>query len=233
MIQSLAGKSEEMIRSLAGKIEGFMGSTAESHYKPLDTSSGWIRLVEIIPGSAHRDVRVRLHECELNSSPKYEALSYVWAQASDVRYTIEFGGQRLDVTENLHRCLCGLRAAQKAPHKPLLLWIDAISINQEDLEDKTHAIEMMPSIYKKAERTICWTGVDLSPSTVRFIHHLSGLRDRHEREQKSLVSDPELYYSDIKITVEDLKLVEGGVRDLEGKDWQSLEKFLSIAYFSR
>lgn len=39
-----------------------------------------------------------------------------------------------------------------------LFWIDAISINQEDLEERTQEVRYMGDIYKFAQRVVVWLG---------------------------------------------------------------------------
>jgi hypothetical protein len=38
------------------------------------------------------------------------------------------------------------------------LWIDAISINQETLEERNHQVGIMGEIYSRAECVIIWLG---------------------------------------------------------------------------
>lgn len=48
------------------------------------------------------------------------------------------------------------RAATK--ENPQYLWVDAICINQEDINEKTQQVNMINQIYKAAETTVIWLG---------------------------------------------------------------------------
>jgi hypothetical protein len=38
------------------------------------------------------------------------------------------------------------------------MWIDQISIDQQDVEEKNHQVSMMADIYEHAETVIAWLG---------------------------------------------------------------------------
>lgn len=60
----------------------------------------------------------------------------------------------LHITENLHSALLELRSHQLER----LLWIDAICINQDDMNEKSHQIQLMSKIYGLASCVIVWLG---------------------------------------------------------------------------
>ena len=101
------------------------------------------------------------------AQPAFEALSYTWG--SDGNQTAievlplawEYGLDSeaamvsLAVRQNLHDALKHLRN----PAAPRTLWIDAISINQKDLAERSQQVDRMGDIFKHARRVIVWLGL--------------------------------------------------------------------------
>jgi hypothetical protein len=131
-------------------------------YSPLQASSEKIRLLTLLPGSFGRDIRCQLHETYLdkNSSPRYEALSYAWGSAEDP-VVIYIGNGTLSVTKNLADALQNLRY----PDRPRTLWIDAICVNQQDLEERGQQIQRMAEIYTLAQCVAVWLGSEAEDSS--------------------------------------------------------------------
>jgi hypothetical protein len=91
---------------------------------------------------------------------RYEALSYVWG---DVRNNVDITVMGstpseecslLGVGSNLYDALVHLRR----PCTPRDFWVDAISINQEDPDERSSQVQRMHSIYKYASRVVAWLG---------------------------------------------------------------------------
>jgi vancomycin permeability regulator SanA len=59
------------------------------------------------------------------------------------------------ITQNLHIALQYLRQKDK----PRLFWIDAICINQTDLEERSAQVLKMKDIFEKANDVVIWLGV--------------------------------------------------------------------------
>ena len=85
--------------------------------------------------------------------PDYEALSYVWGDRESPK-TISIDGCVQEVTENLEAALQQLRLSD-APRR---LWVDALCINQEDSKEKSHQIQKMRHIYRRASGVLVWLG---------------------------------------------------------------------------
>lgn len=112
-----------------------------------------IRIVCIKPVSfSETDVCCEvIHHRRSSSALKYEALSYVWGDASDVK-TIKIGADYSDlaVTSNCFDALRRLRLLDEERW----VWIDAICINQKDDNEKIKQIQAMKEIYTQASRVI-------------------------------------------------------------------------------
>ena len=153
----LAGRS---FRSRIHECHGTDEGTKAYRYEPIPDSSS-IRILILHPGSGEDDLEISLN-CTTPTVIDYEALSYVWnnpyAQTfigtNHCYVSIRETDQRMKVEPNLYLALRRLRR----PSEPRLLWIDALCINQDDTEEKSHQILLMSSIYTSAKKTVVWLG---------------------------------------------------------------------------
>lgn len=128
-----------------------------------------IRLLRLLPGDNDCPVKADLFRESLDNSPDFSVLSYSWGPESDkVPITVE--GMTVMITRNLHQCLLNLRS----DITPLVIWIDAICINQSSNEEKNTQVPLMRDIYKAAREEFVWLGetttsLDLIVSSVRFV----------------------------------------------------------------
>lgn len=97
--------------------------------------------------------------CELNRASfdnkdlKYTALSYTWGDPLATT-PILVNGVETQITLNLEAALRHIRQLSDV----ITLWVDALCINQEDLAEKNHQVEMMREIFSGAELVIAWLG---------------------------------------------------------------------------
>lgn len=120
----------------------------------------YTRMIRLLPDE-DKSALIRCQLCNYNLSCSgggehlYEALSYVWG--SPVRsHSIIVNGCRFSITESLHTALLHLRDSQLER----VLWVDAISIKQDDDNEKSKQIPLMRMIYAQARRVIVWLGED-------------------------------------------------------------------------
>ena len=83
----------------------------------------------------------------------YEALSYTWGDTSHLA-AIKVDGCIYPVTSNLESALRALRDPEKAK----VFWVDAICINQSDINEQGQQVRIMWDIYSSAERAVVWLG---------------------------------------------------------------------------
>jgi hypothetical protein len=88
-----------------------------------------------------------------DQTQQYASLSYTWGSEL-TPCDIIVNGINIEVTVNVYLALRDLRFLEK----DRLLWIDALSINQSDEEEKSHQVQQMGSIYRNAERVMIWLG---------------------------------------------------------------------------
>ncbi len=125
-------------------------------YSPLTGPAG-IRLLLLCPGQSDDPIHCYtfLVDLDLDSRPdinngsplpEYFALSYVWGeQHNPVR--IYLNGEAFLVTRNLYSFLRRLREITG----PLVLWVDAICIDQSNKAEREVQVNLMSRIFKQAE----------------------------------------------------------------------------------
>jgi len=92
-----------------------------------------------------------LAPASLDNNPVFEALSYVWGDAT-VRKPVHVGGQVFNVTANLESALRALRQEDVSR----TIWADAICIDQTNVAEKNHQIPLMGRIYSQASAVLVW-----------------------------------------------------------------------------
>lgn len=133
-------------------------------YEPLDPAKCKIRLFELWPGNPGSKVVGRLFNVSLDEIPSFEALSYTWGSPQPT-YNITINGHRIfPMRRNLRKALDDLRQ----PDKSLVLWKNAIYINQPNNAKKTHQTKLMRSIYSSAQVVCAWLDHSVQPMDVSF-----------------------------------------------------------------
>lgn len=114
------------------------------------------RLLLLAPGTSSQPFRGHLEIVDVEQwTNQYEALSYTWG-TEDVRSSIWLEGNRpLPIKPNLETALQHLRLPTQARR----LWIDAICIDQSNLEERSRQVQYMSKVYKHAARVIVWLGL--------------------------------------------------------------------------
>lgn len=108
----------------------------------------------LLPASSHdADIHCELKTVSLSEYPNFEALSYTWGSIGKAD-EIRLDGHKFQVWENAAAALRRLRLPKKARH----LWIDAICINQDDLQERSEQVLLMQRIYGQAEQVCVWLG---------------------------------------------------------------------------
>ncbi|EXK28387.1 hypothetical protein FOMG_15366 [Fusarium oxysporum f. sp. melonis 26406] len=130
-------------------------------YHPLtsDKKHFDIRICILLPKSHGTLVTCKLKTLNLlEDKVDYEALSYAWGSSED-NATITVNETTLQVTRNLTDALTYLRHDSKLRS----LWIDAICINQSDVDERNSQVRAMGRIYSSASCVISWLGLKDDP----------------------------------------------------------------------
>jgi hypothetical protein len=121
-------------------------------YKPLQRPDE-IRLLKLSRGLPFTQCSCELESFKPGDRPTYESISYTWGDPEKNR-KISMDGCVMNVTQNVHDVLQDRRSFWMNRW----IWIDAICINQADLEEKSEQVRRMQSIYRSASRVIVWLG---------------------------------------------------------------------------
>ncbi len=131
-------------------------STESYTYQPLKSAPAEIRVLILHAGSGNDPIQCTLFHVEF-AGADYQAMSYVWGPPSDVadeKVIINGLLHSKPLQRNLRQRLLEIRDESH----DILLWIDALCINQEDPKEKGHQVAMMGDIFKKAGNVIVWLG---------------------------------------------------------------------------
>lgn len=136
-------------------------------YEPLDLSIDSIRLLVLLPGKLGDEIECELVHRTFASKPKYEALSYTWGDPSNQK-SICLNGSKFKVRVNLSNALTHIRSE----HERRFLWVDAICIDQSNLEERNCQVTLMAFIYTRAQVVLVWLGIpkNLSPEIDPLLH---------------------------------------------------------------
>lgn len=100
----------------------------------------------------------RLLTTRQEENPGYEALSYVWGSEEDPGHvTVKRSWHRsriILITGNLEIALRHPRHERD----PRYMWIDALCIDQKNIEEKNVQVAIMGVIYEKSDLTVSWLG---------------------------------------------------------------------------
>ncbi|OTB07013.1 hypothetical protein M426DRAFT_257412 [Hypoxylon sp. CI-4A] len=171
----------------------------EKHSRTLSTPKT-IRLVKILSLDSDGLLNCQIHTVKLNRGqiPSYEALSYTWgppAQAmikndvdAEKGRVIICNNKRLSVKENLFGCL--MQLAQDG-YYDRDLWIDAICIDQDNIDEINQQVSIMKDIYQCAKRVIIWLGADDDGSAQPALELMNGLTALSDEDMFTII--PQAY----------------------------------------
>ncbi|KAF2736483.1 HET-domain-containing protein [Polyplosphaeria fusca] len=125
----------------------------------------------------------------------FAALSYVWGNPGDTR-PIRLNDRHVRVTANLESALREFRQ-QGEFDGSFLLWVDALCINQEDLDERARQIRRMRDIYESAWTVISWLGEEgqRSDLALQLVRDLATFDDLGcvEEVEEMLRMDPHFF----------------------------------------
>lgn len=166
------------------KLYGQSASPAHSVLRQLPDDPRALRLLVLHPEKdeiSSEVLKASLCIDVLDNEPVYTALSYTWdTWDKHVQYpmstafeessvfvsyqrspnVILVNGELVQVRTNLGAALLRLRL----PEAPRVLWVDALCISMDDLEERSAQVQRMSDIYLSAEEVAVWLGRESSSS---------------------------------------------------------------------
>ncbi|KAF2790976.1 HET-domain-containing protein, partial [Melanomma pulvis-pyrius CBS 109.77] len=121
------------------------------------------RLLKLFPGKRETPLKCSLYHSSLTSHPRYYTVSYIWV-AAGLLQEIELNGVAQPIQANLFDFLQQLRL----PDAPVILWVDALCINQSDVLEKNIQVPLMGAIYSIAKSVLIWLGPQADGSEEYF-----------------------------------------------------------------
>ncbi len=87
---------------------------------------------------------------------EYQALSYTWGEPQFPQSLHVLPAGVINITENLHSALQTLRK----PDRTLVLWVDAVCIDQANIPERNSQVSNIPRTYAEAAGVLVWLGTD-------------------------------------------------------------------------
>lgn len=172
-------------------------------YEPLSTPDS-IRVIALEPSL---DRNATLH-CKIihvdrekvvrgdSQLSHYEPVSYVWGKAPFFSHSLICGSgqKRLAITPNVDEILRTLRKPTKARY----LWIDAICLNQMDLEEKSNQVSLMADIFAQGRKTHVYMSFSKPmQGALNMLHRIA----QYESTDRALPSDLDQQRRDLEDVV--------------------------------
>jgi hypothetical protein len=103
-----------------------------------------------------------------NKAVSIEALSYTWGEPL-FTHPIKLNDLDFTITENLGEALVHLRREDEG----CLLWIDALGIDQSNLDEKSEQVRNVFNIYEIAAQVVVWLGQEIAATkkAIAFVQH--------------------------------------------------------------
>ncbi|KAH7071885.1 heterokaryon incompatibility protein-domain-containing protein [Paraphoma chrysanthemicola] len=159
-------------------------------YQPLGVDQ--IRILRLLPGYKEDDLKGELSTVSIDDTAQcFDALSYMWGDPAPAGM-IELSGLPLPIASNLAIALRHLRYVDK----PLVIWIDAICINQEDLDERSRQVQLMRQLYRRADVVRIWINeplVDSQSDAVRALQNFDGVSKTADDLWYGLGPDPSFW----------------------------------------
>lgn len=134
----------------------------EVEFRKLDTRSQQIRIIELSAKTARQILKRPSVNCythvigpphESAKALPYAALSYAWGNPART-HAIYLDDKLAMISANLFIALQHLEEENSA----LILWVDAICIDQDNETEKSHQVKLMAKIFRNAGRVLVWLG---------------------------------------------------------------------------
>lgn len=194
-------------------------------------------------------IHCSLKTFSLDDKPQFDALSYTWgnpitvyeneeqakeaAKVFETPFEILCDGKLIKVTANLHDALLAIRRIPPNIGYPDIadseradyLWIDAICINQNDIEERNAQVAIMDQIYREAKITIVWLGRDDT-----FVRPAAQVIQAIAKISDEVIS---LMRQQNGVQLESRDYASLGIREIKEIEWLSVYAFLNRSWFRR
>ncbi|KAJ1323322.1 HET domain-containing protein [Microdochium nivale] len=204
-------------------------------YSPIDSSKAF-RLLRLLPGDSHAPIECQLIPADLDHARgTFEAASYTWGSPED-QPLIQCNGVAMSIQRNAFAMLRAFRL----PRAPRLLWVDAICIDQSNLDERAQQVAIMNQIYEGPKQVTIWLGeadessrkalqfastLDIDLLKQELGSQISSLGPKSKVEQAQAMQSKSFFFD----RLDALDNGQAGVRDLA----MHIGNFLMRPYFGR
>ncbi|KAJ5382033.1 uncharacterized protein N7496_004461 [Penicillium cataractarum] len=190
-------------------------------YRTLCPNREEIRLLQLLPVPRDSQIRVygQLTTVSLRDNPSFAALSYVCGDPS-ITENIVLNGSITKITANLTKALEYFSQQGVEFLNGFHLWVDAVCIKQDDVEEKNQQVKFMSNIYGAANHVYSWLG-DAPYIPLAF----KALRSISQDIQTVSELHPELLILDVGLEREDVLI--------PNRLWAAPRDLVDLPYWSR
>ncbi|KAN0079145.1 Heterokaryon incompatibility protein (HET) domain containing protein [Elaphomyces granulatus] len=183
-----------------------------------------IRVLELHPGRSDMPLSCSIVVQKITAKP-YEAISYVWGDPTPTNSINCFDGAQegiLGIGANLTKALVTFRLIDR----PRRIWVDALSINQEDLTERQSQVRLIGKVFSDAECVLCWLGDfnDLEDGEFRARLATNFLRNFNRKPQEHLQVAYQLLFSENCIAEWKPTVLAS---------WRAVKELFDLEYFHR
>jgi hypothetical protein len=135
-------------------------------WTPEETERGDLIILNVVTGQTHPLQTSAPPSEEIPEyQGRYEALSYTWGDAGISEFCQIKDDQDNDMGMwGLRPSLASALRYLRCSNQERVFLIDAMCINQEDIEERNEQVKRMTNIYKLAQRVIAWLGEESTNS---------------------------------------------------------------------
>lgn len=203
-------------------------ATSPPSYKPFSQPQIECRLLSIHPGRISDPIVCTTSVINLaEAAGRYDALSYCWGSRDRTRPVI-CDNASFSVTPNLESALKRLRT----PDVARSFWIDQLSIDQDNLQEKELQLGLMGDIFRHSSKLLIWLGDDGDESrkAYKIIDRLLRLHPNTDVDGNQSKDDaPQQAKGSIALD----QLKSHGLPGPRDAGWQEIRSLLSRPWFSR
>ncbi|VUC33477.1 unnamed protein product [Clonostachys rosea] len=117
-----------------------------------------LSVLMIQPGEWDAPLEAEMTVVSLANKPIYDTLSYVWETENleDSIKKIRINGTLIPLSDTLFNAIRVLRPRQGVENAPLVIWIDALCINQLSISERSQQVQIMGEIYSLSRQVHVW-----------------------------------------------------------------------------
>ncbi|KAI1132540.1 heterokaryon incompatibility protein-domain-containing protein [Nemania abortiva] len=165
------------------------GSLGHDAYQYQELAPLEFRLVHLFAKTMSA-IRCEIIHESLANPPPYTAISYAWGDADDKR-SIQIGNLNIPVAVSLFGALDAVRQGDSN----VLVWVDALCIDQQNRDERSRQVQLMTEIYTKAENVAVWLGpsADDSELAIKFLQNIYTTKENSRKITELLLSPSQLH----------------------------------------